>query len=114
MIHRGFLTIPSFPYVSRPQHKFCGQLGFQTLKMRSFLHFQVHPRLHQWGSPDHVELHWLIDELRLSALRLFKPTCPLIGGQVLQHPGLPLGEELQVFSVTLLLQVLLGDESQRC
>jgi hypothetical protein len=71
----------------RQLHKFSGQVGFQTLKMRSFLHFQVNPRLHQRGSPDHIGPHGLINELKVSALRLFKPTCPLIGGQVLQHPG---------------------------
>jgi len=57
------------------------------LQMRSFLHFQVNPSLHQRGSLGHIESHWLINELKVSALRLFKPTYPLIGGQVLQHLG---------------------------
>jgi len=48
--------------------------------MRPFLHFQVNPRLHQRGSPGHIESHRLINELKVSALRLFKPSCPLIGG----------------------------------
>jgi protein-L-isoaspartate(D-aspartate) O-methyltransferase len=67
--------------LTRQLHKFSRQVGFQTLKMRSFLHFQVNPRLHQRGSPGPIESHWFINELKVSALRLFKPACPLIGGR---------------------------------